>query len=124
MALIDSGATENFINLDYARWLKLPIKELRQLHPLFNVNGTENKSGALCYYMDLQFKTGTQTTNQRFYLLDLGDHKAIFRYPWFATFQPRVDWKRGWINMSQLLIVLSAPNAAKATYTPRTKNTP
>ena len=124
MALIDSGATKNFMNLDYARWLKLPIKELRQHHPLFNVDGTENKSGALCYYMDLQFKTGTQMTNQRFYLSDLGDHKAIFGYPWFAAFQPRVDWKRGWIDISQLPIVLSAPNTAKATYTPRTKNIP
>ena len=124
MALIDSGATKNFMNLDYARWLKLTIKELRQHHPLFNVDGTENKSGALHYYMDLQFKTGTQTTNQRFYLPDLRDHKAIFGYLWFTAFQPRVDWKRGWIDMSQLPIVLSAPNAAKATYTPRTKNTP
>ena len=74
------------------------------------------------HYTDLQFKTGTQTTNQRFYLSDLGDHKAIFRYPWFAAFQPRVDWKRGWMDMSQLPIVLSTPNAAKATYAPRTKN--
>ena len=88
------------------------------------VDGTENKSGALCYYTDLQFKTGTQTTNQRFYLSDLGDHKAIFGYPWFAAFQPKVDLKRGWIDMSQLPIVLSAPNAAKASYTPRTKNVP
>ena len=124
VALIDSGATENFMNLDYARWLKLPIKELKQHCPLFNVDGMENKSGALCYYTDLQFKTGTQTTNQRFYLSDLGDHKAVFGYPWFTAFQPRVDWKRGWIDMSQLPIVLSAPNAAKATYTPRTKNIP
>ena len=124
MALIDSGATENFINLDYARWLKLPIKELKQHQPLFNVDRTENKKGALCYYTDLQFKTGTQTMNQRFYLSDLGDHKAIFRYPWFAPFQPRVDWKRGWINISQLPIVLLAPNAARATYVPRTKNIP
>ena len=91
VALIDSGATKNFMNLDYARWLKLPIKELKQHWPLFNVDRTENKSRALCYYMDLQFKTGTQTTNQRFYLSDLGDHKAIFGYPWFAAFQPRVD---------------------------------
>ena len=30
VALIDSGATKNFMNLDYARWLKLPIKELKQ----------------------------------------------------------------------------------------------
>ena len=99
LALIDSGATENFMNLDYARWLKLPIRELKQHHPLFNVDGMENKSGALHYYTDLQFRTGTQTTNQRFYLLDLGDHKAIFGYPWFAAFQPRVDWKRGWIDI-------------------------
>ena len=82
----------------------------------------ENISGALCYYTDLQFKTGTQTTNQRFYLSDLGDHKTIFGYLWFAAFQPRVNWKRGWIDMSQLPIVLSAPNTAKAIYTPRTKN--
>ena len=124
MALIDSGATKNFMNLNYARWLKLPIKELRQHCPLFNVDGTENKSRVLHYYMDLQFKTGTQTTNQRFYLSDLGDHKAIFGYPWFTAFQPRVDWKRGWIDMLQLPIVLSAPNATKATYTPRTRNVP
>ena len=74
--------------------------------------------------MDLQFKTGTQTIKQRFYLSDLGDHKAIFRYPWFAAFQPRVDWKRGWIDMLQLPIILSDPNTAKATYIPRTKNVP
>ena len=80
VALIDSGATKNFMNLDYARWLKLPIKELKQHQPLFNVDVTENKSGVLGYYTDLQFKTGTQTMNQRFYLSDLRDHKAIFRY--------------------------------------------
>jgi len=26
VALLDSGATENFLNLTYARWLKIPIK--------------------------------------------------------------------------------------------------
>ena len=28
VALLDSGAMENFINLAYAKWLKLPIKQL------------------------------------------------------------------------------------------------
>ena len=37
VALIDSGATKNFMNLDYARWLKI-IKELKQHQPLFNVD--------------------------------------------------------------------------------------
>ena len=28
VALLDSGATENFMNLSYAKWLRLPIKQL------------------------------------------------------------------------------------------------
>ena len=30
IALVDSGATENFMNLTYARWLKLPIHPLEK----------------------------------------------------------------------------------------------
>ena len=30
IALVDSGATENFINLMYTRWLRLPIKQLSE----------------------------------------------------------------------------------------------
>ena len=116
VALLDSGATENFMNLGYAQWLHLPIKQLSQLQPLYNIDGSENKSGQLLFYTDLQVQTGQQTTNLRFFLSDLGEHKAILGYPWFAAFQPRVNWKRGWINTTQLPIILSTPNAAKAIY--------
>jgi len=44
-ALLDSEATENFMSLDYAKWLHLPIKSLKDPHPLFNVDGTTNKQG-------------------------------------------------------------------------------
>jgi hypothetical protein len=47
IALIDSGATENFMNLNYAQWLGLPIKRLEKTRRLFNVDGTENKAGKL-----------------------------------------------------------------------------
>ena len=53
IALIDSGATENFMNLSYARWLRLPIKRLEQTRKLFNVDGTENRSRELQFYTDL-----------------------------------------------------------------------
>ena len=49
MALLDSGATENFMNLSYAKWLRLPIKQLEWTRKLFNADGTENKSGELKY---------------------------------------------------------------------------
>ena len=60
----------------------------------------------------------------RFFLTDLGDHKAILGYSWFAAVQPNIDWKRGWIDHTQLPIILCAPNAKKAVFTPRTSNVP
>jgi hypothetical protein len=103
---VDSGATENFLNLTYAKWLQLPIKRLREPQKLYNVDGTENKAGELQYYTDLEAHTGTTTHKLRFFLLDLGEHKAILGYPWFMAVQLNIDWKRGWIDHMQLPIIL------------------
>lgn len=118
-ALVDSGATENFINLEYARWLKLPIKRLNELRKLFNVDGSLNKGGSLRFYTDLSVQTGATRTNLHFFLTELGDHKAILGYPWFAATQPRIDWKRGWIDHMQLPLILRAPDVQKAQFLPR-----
>ena len=58
IALLDSGATKNFLDLGYRCWLQLPIKCLVKSQPLFNINGTENKSGWLHFYTDLKVQTG------------------------------------------------------------------
>jgi hypothetical protein len=52
----------------------------------------------------------------RFFLMDLGEHKAILRYSWFVAMQPKIDWKNGQIDESQLLIIFRTENSAKATY--------
>jgi len=114
IALIDSGATENFMNLGYAKYLQLPIKRLEEPRSLFNVDSTTNKSGSLQFYTDLQVQTGNQRTNLRFFLTDLEDNKAILGYPWFVAVQLRIDWKRGWVDHTQLPIIFRAPNATKA----------
>jgi hypothetical protein len=106
VALIDSGAIENFMNLTYAKWLRLPIKQLDKPKKLLNVNGTENKSRELKYYTDLSVQTRSTHTTLRFYLSDLGEQKAILGYPWFAAIQPNIDWRRGWIDHTQLPIIL------------------
>jgi hypothetical protein len=95
LALLDSGATENFLELKYAEWLQLPIKRLPEDRRLLNVDGTENKTGALRFYTDLKVQTGTQYTTMRFFLAELGTNKLILGYPWFAAVQPNIDWKRG-----------------------------
>ncbi len=124
IALVDSGATENFMNLTYARWLQLPIKQMNEPRKLLNVDGTENKSGELRFYTDLQVQTGTNYTNLRFYLTELGEQKAILGYPWFAAAQPKIDWKRGWIDHTQLPVILRANNAKRTILVPRQRNSP
>jgi hypothetical protein len=105
LALVDSGATENFINLNYARYLRLPIQQLAQPRKLYNVDGTSNQSSDLLYYMDLSVQMGDKWVNLRFFLSNLGENKAILRYPWFTAMQPKINWRRGWIDHSQLPII-------------------
>ncbi len=106
------------MNLTYAKWLQLPIKKMDELRKLLNVDGTENKSGELHFYTDLQVQTGTNYTNLQFYLTELGEQKAILSYPWFAAAQPKIDWKRGWIDHTQLPVILCANNMKKAVFVP------
>ena len=42
VALLDSGATENFININYAKKLGIPIQRLTNERRLFNIDGTPN----------------------------------------------------------------------------------
>jgi hypothetical protein len=124
LALVDSGATKNFMNLDYARYLRLPIQRLTTPRKLYNVDGTSNQSGDLLYYTDLSVQMGSKRINLRFFLSNLGKNKAILGYPWFAAMQPQIDWRRGWIDHSQLPIIFRTPDAAKARFLPRTTNIP
>jgi hypothetical protein len=94
------------MNLEYVKWLQLPIKRLLFKRNLFNVDSMENKSGNLKYYMDLEVQTRMNQTRMWFFLTDLGKHKAILGYSWFAAVQPKINWKNGWIDMSQLPIIL------------------
>ena len=61
-ALLDSRATENFMTLDYAKCLHLPIKELNEPHMLYNVDGTINKAGIIKYCTDLKVQMGANHT--------------------------------------------------------------
>jgi len=80
IALLDSGATENFMSLQYAKYLHLPIKVLKEPRKLFNVDGTQNRAGDLKYYTDLTTQTGTQRRTLRYFLSDLGENKVILGY--------------------------------------------
>jgi hypothetical protein len=112
LALLDCGATENFISEDFAHSLDLPIRPLKRPHNIYNVDGTRNKQGLITHYTDLQVRTGEVRKRMRFFLTSMGEStKVIFGYPWFTAVEPKINWSRGWLDYSHLPIVLSAPEA-------------
>ena len=56
-ALVDSGATNNFMSPAFARKMGLGMKKLDNPRKIFNIDDTENKSGSITHYLDLDVLT-------------------------------------------------------------------
>jgi hypothetical protein len=123
-ALLDCGATENFIHVEYARRMKLPVKTLERPRKIINVDGTPNTEGDITHYTDLSVQHGATRVLLRFFLTNIGERDFIFGYPWFAAVQPNIDWARGWIATEQLPVILRTEDAAKIRFIPRQINVP
>jgi Retroviral aspartyl protease len=94
-ALIDSGATENFIDYRTAiRW-RVKAKDLRRPRKVYNVDGMENQGGIISKSCVLRVRRGEQQVAQRFYITNLGQDRVILGYPWLREFNPEIDWKEG-----------------------------
>jgi hypothetical protein len=92
IALVDSGATENFIDKETMKRLRLGTKELKPPQPVFNVDGTHNKAGTINKTIHLYVTLGDMEQRLQFYVTDLGKDRMILGYPWLKIFNPEIDW--------------------------------
>jgi hypothetical protein len=93
--LIDSGATENFIDDRTVHRWELPTRDLIYPQKVFNVDGTENRNGMIVKLCMLHVHHGEKQVCQRFYIMNLGDDHILLGYPWLEEFNPDIDWKAG-----------------------------
>jgi hypothetical protein len=97
-ALLNSGATENFINEITWQRLGIGCKELKRPITVTNVDSTENKKGKIMHYCWLHIQKGTHNKLQRFFITNLGQDWIILGYPFLYYFNPPVDWTAGRIR--------------------------
>jgi hypothetical protein len=92
-ALLDSGATENFIDPRMVE--KLGIGKIPMINPrtVFNVDGMENQGGQVNHYCVLNVLQGKKQSAQVFFITNLGNDCLIFGYLWLEEFTPQIDWK-------------------------------
>jgi hypothetical protein len=104
--LVDSGATDNFIDPRLIKRLGLGTQKLERPKKIWNIDGTNNKAGLIQDYVDLEIRTGDKEKQMRFLITDLGLEDLILGYPWLAAFEPQFQWKDAVIDIKYLPIVI------------------
>jgi hypothetical protein len=109
-ALVDSGATDNFIHPNFVKWMGLGQRELDKPKNIYNIDNTTNKSGQITHYLSLAVTTAGKMQEMRFLITDIGREDVLLGYPWLSMYEPRFSWKHGTIDESNLPIVLRTIN--------------
>ena len=107
-ALVDSGATDNFIHPKFAARMGVSQQELDTPKKIFNVDNTINKSGSITHFIDLRIRTKGMTKEMRFLVADIGNEDILLGYPWLAAFEPSFDWKNATMDWKAYPVVLTS----------------
>ncbi len=105
-ALVDSGATDCFINEDFIQKMRLGKRPLSKPRKIWNVDNTANRAGAITHYVDLGIQTNGRQKTIRFLVTNIGNEDLILGYPWMAAFEPQFVWNKGVICEEALPIII------------------
>ena len=90
-ALIDCGATGNFIDIGLLSKANFPLQRLPKPIRAYNVDGTTNIKGTIRWkaHMDILFSHSKEKTDLM--VLSLGQQQVILGMPWLRKWNPRID---------------------------------
>jgi len=92
-ALIDSGASANFIHQDLASKWELPLSALPSPIPLRVIDGRPVSSGEMTHEtVPLRCTMGAHQEYLSFLVTALGPHDVVLGLPWLRLHQPTFQW--------------------------------
>ena len=113
-ALVDSGATDNFIHPSFVRRLGLKMTPLEKPKRIYNIDNTSNKAGSITHSLELKVTTKGQDKVMRFLVTDIGHEDILLGYPWLATFEPKFRWRWSIIETAALPIILTSTHPVES----------
>ncbi len=103
-ALLDCGATENFINAQTLKKLGMGTRLLQHPRIVQNVDSTENQASTITKYCNLYIKKGQEKKKQWFFIANLGRDHLILEHPWFQAFNPQINWTKNELEGENIII--------------------
>ena len=100
-ALLDSGAEGIFIDRQLAKENWMRTTPLGRILTPKNVDGTINKGGVINRCAKVTMAIGSQESEERFMVTDLGTNKVILGLPWLEHHNPRIDWKMRLVELHE-----------------------
>ena len=92
-ALIDCGATRNFIDPSLVGHLLLPSRAIPPLQA-FNVDGTTNKQGRITAATTVHCQAANFEDDLTLMIVGLGQSQIVLGMPWLTKHNPQIDWEK------------------------------
>ena len=99
-ALVDCGATGQFMDRSYVEHNRLTTRKLIHPIPIYNVDGTPNEAGSITEIVDaiLQFNDYFERTS--FAVTSLGKQDIILGFTWLQEHNLEINWQTWEVTMS------------------------
>ncbi|EEB90203.1 hypothetical protein MPER_11620 [Moniliophthora perniciosa FA553] len=98
---IDCGATDKFIDKDYAKSNGFVLRPLSRPIPVYNVDGTPNHLGTITEMADVVLKYKDHTERTMFAVTSLGKQTVLLGYSWLEKHNPEINWQTKEVKMSR-----------------------
>ena len=91
-AIIDCGATGNFIDPGRTSLTEFPLQRLEQPVKAYNIDGTTNSKGNIVWETHVNLLFPKHTENVRLMVLNLGRKQIILGMPWLKKWNLVINW--------------------------------
>jgi hypothetical protein len=99
-AMIDCGATENFIDREYAKQSRLPLLQKAVPRQCLAVDGTEVLGGPITHEALLDATINNHEETVRLQCITIGNSSIILGLPWLRKHNPTINWKENRVSFS------------------------
>jgi len=100
-AFLDSRATRSFIDRDFVCSKGINTQTLSHNILVFNVNGSPNKARQISKVVDVLFCYKTHSERMLLVVSRLGKQSLILGYNWLKDYNPKINWKKGEVEMTR-----------------------